>query len=134
MPGSAAVAPQLAAVEAHRVEVLRILAAVVSMVVGKDHGRMLPDHDADAAARVRRQPRVAGRLMVLCAHPLADANAGAALDCARIRVCGRTPFSGLPGRGPPPPGPRARIRASMSALVTMPSASRVRSIDASQRP
>src|SRR3954469_24655842 len=63
-------APQLAAVERHRVEPLRVFARTRGVAVGKD---MTTEHsfdDADTATHVLRQPRMGGRMDILGAHAL----------------------------------------------------------------
>src|ERR1041385_4039009 len=66
-----ALAPELARGEADRIEMLRILAAVVGMAVGKDVHAAVADDFADLAADVPRQARVADRMHIARADALA---------------------------------------------------------------
>src|SRR5215813_11786912 len=106
-----AVAPQLGSLEADGVEVLRVLAPVMRIVVGEDHGGVLPDHHTDPAADVGGKPRMAGRLMVPGAHPLAGCEERRGSDGARVIASGRAPRCGFRRRrAPPATPPRAHAR------------------------
>ena len=69
--GIAVRSPQIAALEAHGVEPLRVVALAHRGAVGKHMGAVHALDRADLAAHIARQPRVGRRMDVLGAHAVA---------------------------------------------------------------
>src|SRR5438105_14172102 len=83
-----ALAPELAAIEDHRVQPLRILAAAGRRGVREDVASAHRLDDANTATRVTRQARVARRVDGLRAHPIARLEPRLAAGRAKERATG----------------------------------------------
>src|SRR5262245_22713398 len=87
--GRRLLAPELARGEADRVQVLRLLAGELRIRIGEYEYAVVAHDHADLAPRVARQPRVAGRMDVARAGPLAHRESRRRRDAAARRVAPR---------------------------------------------
>ena len=90
--GPGLVAPELPALEAYGVDVLRALSQAVRVRIGKDEGRVHDGDDTATAARIAREARMSVRLEIPGPDGLPDGEGRRRRDVAtgiRVRRLGR---------------------------------------------